>query len=139
MPKEWACGACTCFNPMGAKKCGICETPAPPMEDIIAEHKEKLNAERKQRGEVVVESKAEVVPLHMKRLSMLQSDLRHMISHEQRLKLLAEIAEKKAREEKEAAEKAALKAEEEAKHAKEQEKKVQTDNLNQGLLALNND
>lgn len=31
-PKEWSCVACTCFNPVGEKRCGVCETEAPPME-----------------------------------------------------------------------------------------------------------
>ena len=50
----------------------------------------KLNEERKNRGEVIEKPKdvEEEEPLYVKRLKMLQSDMRHMISHEQRIKLL---------------------------------------------------
>jgi len=115
-PKDWQCGVCTFINDLKGKQCMMCGSDAPSYEEIVAEHIAKLNVERKQKGEVVEVHETE--PLHIKRLKMLQSDLRHMISHDQRLKLLAAIEEKKKKEKLEAA----LKAEEEAKNAKEQDK-----------------
>ncbi len=103
--------------------CDMCMTPAPPLEEIKAAHLAKLNEERKARGELVdAPAKVEVESLHMKRLKLLQSDLRHMISHEQRIKLLAEVEEKKKQEKAEAERKALQLAEEEAKNAAEKDK-----------------
>ena len=52
-PKEWQCSICTFFNPITSKRCSMCESDAPPMDQIVSEHIAKLNEERKQKGEVV--------------------------------------------------------------------------------------
>ena len=51
----------------------MCDSPAPSMEDKIAAHLEKLNEERRQRGEVIEAPKADSQedPLQLKRLKML--------------------------------------------------------------------
>lgn len=101
----------------------MCMTPAPPLEAIKAAHLARLIEERKARGEVVdAPAKVEVDSLNLKRLKLLQSDLRHMISHEQRIKLLAEVEEQKKRDKAEAERKALQLAEEEAKNAVEKDK-----------------
>jgi hypothetical protein len=55
-PKEWTC-ICTLINPISMKQCDCCGSDAPPMEQIVAEHLQRLNEERKQKGEVVSEVK----------------------------------------------------------------------------------
>ena len=73
-PKEWACPICTVINSdINRSKCEMCDSPAPSMEDKIAAHLEKLNEERRQRGEVIEAPKADSQedPLQLKRLKML--------------------------------------------------------------------
>lgn len=70
-PKEWSCMVCTVINPIAIKQCDCCGSEAPPMEQIVAAHLEKLNEERKQKGEEPTEVKAQKTSLHIKRLTML--------------------------------------------------------------------
>jgi hypothetical protein len=60
------------INPISNSNCDICQTPAPPLEEIKAAHLARLNEERKQRGEQVdVPVKVELESLHMKRVKLL--------------------------------------------------------------------
>ena len=93
----------------------------------MAEHKARLAAET---GEAAPAEEPAETPLHKMRLEMLARDLRHMISHEQRQKLLERARLEKERKEKEEAEKkrleeeARLKAELEALAKEEEEFKA---------------
>jgi len=35
-PEEFSCGICTMLNPINKARCEMCDTPRPPMEEIMA-------------------------------------------------------------------------------------------------------
>ena len=104
-------------NDIDNSSCVVCETPRPPMEELIEAHKAKLKADKaadKAAAAADVDSDAEEgEPLHHLRLKKLKRDLRHVISHDQRLIALQRLDEAKKDKE----------LEEERKKAEEEEAK----------------
>jgi len=42
MPTEYSCSTCTFLNSLSQSNCTVCEQPAPPMAEIMAEFKRNL-------------------------------------------------------------------------------------------------
>lgn len=97
-PDKWYCVNPNCpFGPAFENdiengSCCICEAQRPPMDDIISAHKAKLKADKAaEKAAAAMEAGSEdeaedgEEPLHHLRLKMLKRDLRHIISHQQRI------------------------------------------------------
>ena len=103
LPENYNCGntdVCGGFeNPIDNDVCVVCEAPRPPMDELIEAHKAKMKAEKaaeKEAAAMDADSEEEDgEPLHHVRLNKLKSDIRHVISHDQRLIALQRLEEKK--------------------------------------------
>ena len=133
-PEEYSCAACTMINPINLVNCDICGSERPPMEQIV---NASIAAFEESQGGAADDGGAggdtERTPLHTTRLQMLARDIRHVISHDQRLQILKKAQEEKERKDKEEAERKKKEEEEKAKAeldriakaAEEEEKKAQ--------------
>lgn len=87
-PTEYACAACTVFNPIANATCEVCGTPAPSMDEIKraaglgGDNDKKSNDEDEDKDG---DSKPKGPdPPHKKRLARMKVDLRRIISREQK-------------------------------------------------------
>ena len=105
-PDEYSCAMCTMLNHISLSTCDCCGSERPPMAQIveasIAAYEESCGGAGGDGANG--EAKLERTPLHKTRLEMLTRDIRHMISHDQRLIILKKALEEKARKDKEEAE-----------------------------------
>lgn len=104
-------GVCGGFeNDIENSTCVVCEAPRPPMDQLIAEFNAKKKAEQAEaKAAAALDANSEDEegePLLHLRLKKLRRDLRHVISHDQRIIALQRLEEAKKAEE-EAKEKAA--------------------------------
>ena len=112
-------------NDIDNAECVFCCAARPPMDELIAAHKAKMKAEKAEAKAVAAanaDSDAEEgEPLHHIRLKKLKRDIRHVISHDQRLIALQRLEEaKKAKED--GQDGGAEEAKKEGEAAKEEEK-----------------
>ena len=108
-PEVYACANSECpvpgfENDIDNESCVICDGRRPPMDEIISAEKQKRKAAKAEEKAAAAmdggEEEDEGEPLHHLRLKMLKRDLRHIISHEQRIIALQRLEEaKKAKEE----------------------------------------
>ena len=88
----WNCPICTFENPFSISLCEVCATGnRPSKEELERKRAEELMVEKAQKE---AEKEAQGVveePLHKIRLKLLARDIRHMVSHDQRLKVLEKL------------------------------------------------
>ena len=97
-------GVCGGFeNDIDNGSCVVCDTPRPPMEELIEAHAAARKAEKAAAkaaaAQDAVSDDEEGEPLHHLRLKKLKRDIRHVISHDQRLIALQRLEEAKGDEE----------------------------------------
>ena len=112
-------------NDIDNDECVYCCAERPPMEDLLAAHKAKRKAEKaEEKANAAANADSddeEGEPLYHLRLKKLKRDIRHLISHDQRLIALQRLEESKKDKEEDASKNEGEEAKKE--DAKEEEKK----------------